>query len=61
MTYVPRKSGLLAAFARCPECGWESEARNAVGNAAQHAARTGHTVQAEQTIATIFNPEDKGG
>lgn len=31
-------------FARCQGCDWESEARNALGNAARHFNATGHTV-----------------
>lgn len=52
---VSKRSGLLAVFARCVTCGWESEAKNAAGNAAQHAERTGHQVQVEQTIGVTYN------
>jgi len=48
-------SGLLGVLAECRDCGWESAARNAMGNAAQHAARTGHHVSVEQTISVGFN------
>lgn len=50
-----KHSGLLAVHARCDDCGWESEAKNAAGNAAQHAGRTGHTVHVEQTIGVTYN------
>lgn len=50
-----RHSGLLAIWAECRTCGWNSEARNALGNAAQHAKRTGHEVHVEQTIGITWN------
>lgn len=53
-----KRTGLLGVFARCITCGWESEARNAAGNAAQHAERTGHCVHVEQTTVTIYNGEE---
>jgi hypothetical protein len=51
-------SGLLDAMAECrqPGCPWPDQTgRNAVGLAAQHAARTGHEVHAEQTIGVTWN------
>lgn len=33
--------------ARCETCGWESFARNALGNAAQHHDHTGHSVSVD--------------
>lgn len=33
--------------ARCEDCEWRSYAKNALGNAAQHHDRTGHTVRTE--------------
>ena len=30
--------------ARCRDCPWETHGRNGLGNAAQHADRTGHSV-----------------
>lgn len=50
-----KHSGLLDANAQCRTCGWEATSRNAVGIAAQHAARTGHAVHAEQTIGITWN------
>lgn len=50
-----KHTGVLGVHAHCATCGWESEARNAVGNAAQHAQRTGHTVYAEQVISIVWN------
>jgi hypothetical protein len=54
---MTKRSGLLAVLAHCVTCGWESEARNAAGNAARHAAATGHHVQVEQTVVTIYNSD----
>jgi hypothetical protein len=53
-----KRSGLLGVLAHCVTCGWESEARNAAGTAAQHARATGHHVQVEQTTVTIYNGGD---
>lgn len=56
MSAAPHRcSGLLGVVAECRDCGWESEARNAMGNAAQHAERTGHHVVVEQAISVGFN------
>ena len=33
--------------AECQDCEWQSYARNALGNAAQHHDRTGHNVNIE--------------
>jgi hypothetical protein len=48
-------TGILSVFAECRSCGWNSWASNALGNAAQHADRTGHEVHAEQTIGVTYN------
>lgn len=48
-------SGLLGVTAECRDCGWFQQANNALGLAAQHADRTGHMVQVEQTISVIYN------
>lgn len=45
-------------MAECKGCDWSSEAKNAAGNAAQHAQRTGHEVHVEQTIGVIYNPKE---
>lgn len=50
-----RCSGVIHVMAECLECGWTSYARNAMGNAAQHATRTGHHVTVEQAISVGFN------
>lgn len=48
------RSGMLCVFAECEVCGWQSESRNAMGNAARHHDATGHYVQVEQTIGVGF-------
>jgi hypothetical protein len=51
-----RRSGVLDASARCEDCEFETDYyKNALANGAQHAQRTGHTVQCEQTIAVTYN------
>lgn len=55
MTAPHRCSGLLGITAECQTCGWSSEARNAMGNAARHAQATGHFVTVEQTISVAYN------
>ena len=49
-----RRSGLLAASAECLDCEWDAEGRNAVGLAAQHHDRHGHTVRATQSIGIRY-------
>lgn len=56
---MTKHSGLLGVVAECVTCGWASEARNAMGNAAQHAMRTGHEVHVEQTVGVIYNKREK--
>lgn len=48
-------SGLTHVFAECQTCGWQSAARNAMGNGARHAQATGHHVTVEQVILVGFN------
>lgn len=48
-------TGILGVIAECRDCGWSSEARNAMGNAKQHADRYGHNVWVEQTIGVSYN------
>lgn len=52
-------SGVLGVVAECRDCDWESEAKNALGNAAQHADRTGHTVHVEQMIGVTYNRKEE--
>lgn len=58
---VTKHTGLLGVIAECHMCGWSSEARNAMGNAAQHAERTGHEVSVEQTIGVTYNKRVRNG
>lgn len=56
MEAEPHKcSGILEVMATCRDCGWESEAKNAMGNAARHASRTGHWVDVTQALGVSFN------
>jgi len=48
-------SGVLGVLAECHTCGWNSEAKNALGNAKRHANATGHHVVVEQTISVSYN------
>ena len=43
-------------LASCFTCGWECEARNALGLAAQHHGRTGHQVSVEVRYSVLFGP-----
>lgn len=53
---VGRWSGVLTVWAAC-ECGWESDAKNAIANAKRHAQATGHVVHASQEIMVTYAPE----
>lgn len=50
-------SGLLDISADCEDCSWKSNARNALGSAAQHSDKYGHFVRVEQTIGVAYGPE----
>ena len=39
----------------CDDCDWSTEGKNAMGNAAQHANRTGHSLQGELEQAFWVN------
>lgn len=54
-------TGMLGVDARCRDCGWASEARNALGNAARHADATGHMVVVEQATVVIYNKKQEAG
>lgn len=41
-------TGVVEVHAECDDCGWESWAKNAMGNAARHHDATGHVVRVEQ-------------
>lgn len=51
-------TGIMGVQAWCEgrDCGWSSEARNALGNAARHAdAHPDHEVHVEQTLGITYN------
>ncbi len=48
-------TGLTGTNCHCEDCGWESYARNGLGQANQHARRTGHTVHIEQIVSITYN------
>lgn len=57
---MKRRSGVVHAQAVCEDCGWETDYyKNALANGAQHAKRTGHTVQVEQAIVVQYNPKER--
>jgi hypothetical protein len=45
---------------KCRECDWEGDHANALGLAVQHHDRTGHTVDAVQTLEITYGDPDKG-
>lgn len=47
-------TGLAGVQATCQDCGWESAAKNALGNAARHHDATGHYVMVEQTTLIAY-------
>lgn len=54
-------TGLLAAWAKCRDCRFETNARNALGLAAQHADRhPSHEVHVEQTVGVTYNRKPPG-
>lgn len=56
---MPRRKTYLRYdyFAKCEDCGWESYARNAQGNAAKHSDRYGHTVHVNVEGGVTYTPE----
>jgi post-segregation antitoxin (ccd killing protein) len=51
-------TGVLSVLAMCRDCPWQSEARNALGNAARHADAHGHMVVTEQSTVVIYNKRE---
>jgi hypothetical protein len=49
-----RASGVLDATAVCVDCEWFVRTSSALGLAAQHHDRTGHTVECQQTIGVRY-------
>lgn len=53
-----RKSGVIHAYAECQTCGVVYDSRNALGLAAQHHDKTGHTINTEQCISVTYGNFD---
>ncbi len=45
---------LLGAAAWCSDCQWETEGKNAMGNAARHHQKTGHFTMVELYYSQCF-------
>ena len=45
-------------LAKCRDCNWESEHKNAKGSAALHHDRTQHTVSVEEIRTTVYQTEE---
>lgn len=52
----PTGKGMIHHIGGCDDCGQRWEARNVVGIASQHAARTGHRCWAETGHAYRWEP-----
>lgn len=55
----PTNSSIPHYDARCQDCEWEQGKRNAVGLAAQHHDKTGHTVTIEVEKVIVFGDWDR--
>lgn len=53
-----RDSGLIDARAKCADCPWTSDGKNAMAIAAQHAGTYDHTVSAQTTMGVIYNRKE---
>jgi hypothetical protein len=51
---------LIDAQATCTVCGWHTEGKNSMGNAARHHHKTGHYVQCELYYGQHFGQPDTG-
>jgi hypothetical protein len=56
---VRQHSGFRDVKAWCATCGWESQAKNAHGNAARHHDATGHIVHVEIMQYVIYGAVKK--
>lgn len=57
---LTRRSGVVHAMGTCQDCGKEfNHYKNALALSAQHAMRTGHTVEVEQCIGVTYNPKER--
>lgn len=45
--------------AHCQDCGWECEARNALGLAAQHHDKTKHTVHVDLYKTIVYETKER--
>ncbi len=45
---------MMDAKATCVTCGWHTEGKNSMGNAAKHHQKTGHYVQCELYYGQFF-------
>lgn len=55
-----RRSGKVHEVATCRDCDFrQGNYKNAMALGAQHAQRTGHTVDCEQGIAVTYNPKSE--
>ena len=52
-------TGIVSTLADCRDCDWVSEAKNALGNAAQHADKHGHEVNVEIVRVVTYNRKDR--
>lgn len=51
--------GFTDYFAECMDCGWRSEARNALANSARHHDATGHYVSCEVRRMVLYGRPKK--
>lgn len=49
-----KQSQVTNSWARCTECRWSMVSAGALGSAAQHHDKTGHVVDAQQTIRVRY-------
>lgn len=54
---VVTATGVVNVEAECRDCTWTAGRKNAMPLAKQHAARYGHAVGVEQTIAVTYFPD----
>jgi hypothetical protein len=45
--------------ATCADCSWKTNQRNAMGQAAQHHDRNGHTVKIKRTQVTVYETRQR--
>jgi len=52
-------AGTVGGRASCYDCDWSTEGKNAMGNAAQHHQKTGHTLRGELEQAFWVGRDDE--